>query len=153
MFCIIDELSCRIKSLFLEQIGWVSLVWTFLPCSVTLRICCLILQESVHLSLWYEFFLPQRFISFLVHMYAYVCICMCYFNQSLINSRSAGFQKEGGLLKSFMLVRCFSQASQKELENFTAKTYRRCSSHSCIIALQLLCSSLVILGSMTGVMY
>lgn len=52
-----------------------------------------------------------------------------------------------------MLVRCFSQASQEALENFAAKTYQRCSSHSCIIALQLLCSSLVIFDSMTGVMY
>lgn len=85
-------------------------------------------------------------------MLTYVSACVSLI-KSLINSRSAGFQKEGGLLKNFMLVRCFSQASQEALENFAAKTYQRCSSHSCIIALQLLCSSLVIFDSMTGVMY
>lgn len=52
-----------------------------------------------------------------------------------------------------MLVNYFSQASQKAPRNFASWTRQRFSLHSCVIALQLLCSPLVILDSRTGAMY
>lgn len=85
-----------------------------------------------------------------------VCTCMFMFVfacVSSINSRSVGFHKEGGSLKNSVLVRCFSQASQKALENFAANSHQRFSSHSCTTALPLLSSSLVSLDSVTGMMY